>query len=176
LYQLATNPDVLKKAQQQVDQVLGNNDPTYSNFEELTYLQWVVKETLRVNPVVTAIPRITTHQMEWKGFDIPKGTMIFTPFDSHSNPDFFPDPDEFQPERWDNLELKNRFAYTPFGYGNRACIGRKFATIEVVIILAMILQRYDVFVDKDYGEMEISSVITSKPKKDLYITFKPRIK
>src|SRR3989338_3490780 len=150
LYQLATNPDVLKKAQLQVDQVLAGTDPTYSNFEELSYLQWIVKETLRVNPVVQAIPRITTHQMEWKGFDIPKGTMIFTPFDSHIDPAYFPDPEQFKPERWENNELKNRFAYTPFGYGNRACIGRKFATIEVVIILAMILQRYDVFVDEDY--------------------------
>src|SRR3712207_8378352 len=54
-------------------------------------------------------------------------------------------------------ELKNRFVYTPFGYGNRACIGRKFSMIESVIVLAMMLQRYDLSVDKDYGPLEMRS-------------------
>jgi cytochrome P450 len=174
LYYLANHPQVLKKAQGIVDQVLKNRDPEYSDFDDLYYINWIIKEAMRLTPVVKGIPRTLEKTIEWGGYEIPKGTLVFTPFNTHKDPEFFPDPLAFKPERWDGLEFSNRYAYTPFGFGNRACIGKKFAMIEAVIALSMIIQRYNVSIDKDYGPLDITTVVTSKPAKDLYVTFTKR--
>ena len=98
----------------------------------------------------------------------------------HSNPLFWEDPNEFRPERFESEHFKNMEKqypqlFTPFGVGHRSCIGKKFALIEAVVVLALLLQRYTVTVaDKNYGPMERVSAITDRPKKTVKLIFTRR--
>ncbi|XP_036031910.1 cytochrome P450 3A13-like [Onychomys torridus] len=148
-YLLAIHPNVQKKLQQEIDAVLCNKAPaTYEALVEMEYLDMVVNEAMRFYPVANRVSRISKKDAEINGVFIPKGIVVSIPvFVLHRDPKYWPDPEEFRPERF-SKENKNRinpYTYLPFGYGPRNCIGMRFALITMKLAVVKILQNFSLY-------------------------------
>lgn len=145
LYLIAQHPQVEARLHAEVRQVIGDQAPTLDHLPRLTYTDMIFREALRLYPPAWATSRQTLEPLQLGGYDIPTGsTLVISPYAMHHNPRYFADaeafdPDRFSPERRENIP---RYAYFPFGAGPRGCIGGHFATLEAVLILAMIYQRF----------------------------------
>ena len=137
---LAHRPDVMEKLQVEVDAVLGNRLPTFNDLLKLPYSRMVLHETLSLRPSVWQLPRIATRDEEIDRYHIPAGmTLIAMIHACHYHPDEWHNPGCFQPEKPTN---HRKFAYLPFGIGERSCIGKDFVLMKGQLALAMIAQRY----------------------------------
>ncbi|XP_037054366.1 cytochrome P450 3A9-like isoform X3 [Peromyscus leucopus] len=145
-YLLATHPNVQEKLQHEIDAVLPNKAPaTYETLLEMEYLDMVVNETMRLYPVATRVNRLSKKDAEINGVLISKGTVVVIPvFVLHRDPKYWPDPEEFRPERFskENKDRINPYTYLPFGYGPRNCIGMRFALINMKLAIVKILQNF----------------------------------
>ncbi|KAM6157324.1 cytochrome P450 3A14-like [Erethizon dorsatum] len=146
MHTLATRPDVQKKLQQEIDTTLPNKAfPTYDAMMEMEYLDMVVNETLRLYPVANRIERMSKKDFEINGVFIPKGTVVMVPsFALHRDSKYWPEPDEFHPERFSkkNKENIDPYIYMPFGNGPRNCIGMRFALMNIKLALIRVLQNF----------------------------------
>jgi len=178
LYELLRNPEILERAHAHVTEVLGNRAPTFADLSRLGYLDQILKETLRLWPTAPAFA-VKPHADEVLGgrYAIPAGqtVLVLTP-QLHRDPAVWgPDPEAFEPERFDFDRAKALppNAWKPFGNGQRSCIGRGFALQEATLFLAMLLQRFDISAaDPDY-QLTIKQTLTIKPE-GLFINVRRR--
>ena len=144
-YLLASYPEIYKKVQAEVDAVLQGRTPTYADLAQLPYCLQVFKETMRLYPPAYAISRAPLHDVDVNGYIARKGKDIvfISPYTMHRRPDYFPEPEVFDPERFtlENEKKLPRYAYMPFGAGPRICIGNHFAMMEGHLLLATLAQR-----------------------------------
>jgi cytochrome P450 / NADPH-cytochrome P450 reductase len=171
IYALLKHPDVLKKAYEEVDRVLGpdvNAKPTYQQVTQLTYITQCLKEALRLWPPAPAYG-ITPLQDETLGggkYKLRKNTFITVLVMAlHRDPSVWgPNPDAFDPENFSReAEAKRPInAWKPFGNGQRACIGRGFAMHEAALAIGMILQRFKLL-DTHRYQMHLKETLTVKP-------------
>jgi cytochrome P450 len=143
-YLLSQNPEVEAKLVEEIDRVLGGRLATAQDLPKLEYTEMVVKESMRLYPPVWMFFREPIEDVTLGGYTIPKGSIIeICPYVTHHDPRFFPEPDQFKPERFsDEAEISvPRYAYIPFGGGPRICIGQSFAVMHTQLILATIAQR-----------------------------------
>jgi len=142
---MASHPPALQRAQAEVDAVLGMANPTPGHLARLPWLTATLKEALRLYPPISALmTRRTTAPITVGGWAIPKGHLLrVTPWVIHRDERWFPQPDQFLPERFmdGSVEIP-RGAWLPFGTGPRVCIGQHFAMLEMTVLAAMLLQRY----------------------------------
>jgi cytochrome P450 len=147
LHLLGRHPEARGRLQDEVDDVLGDRTPTADDVERLPYTAMVIKEAMRLYPPAPGIGRRTAEGDVICGRTIPPGSDVaLSPWVTHRHPAFWPDPERFEPERFEpGLEAdRHRHAYFPFGAGPRACIGQYFSMLEAAIALAMIVRAYDV--------------------------------
>jgi cytochrome P450 len=145
MYLLSQNPAVEVKLHQELDRVLGDRDPTFEDLGQLTYTDQVITESMRLLPPVWGIGREALQDTEIGGYPIKQGAQVFvTQWTVHRDSRFFADPESFQPQRWTPQFRKQlpHYAYFPFGGGPRICVGKRFAMMEAVLILATISRRY----------------------------------
>jgi cytochrome P450/NADPH-cytochrome P450 reductase len=170
LYALLKHPDVLKKAYQEVDRVLGpdvNVRPTYQQVTQLTYITQVLKEALRLWPPAPAygISPLKDETIGGK-YKLKKNTFITVlVLALHRDSGVWgPNPDAFDPENFSREAEAARpvNAWKPFGNGQRACIGRGFAMHEAALAIGMILQRFKL-IDVDRYQMHLKETLTIKP-------------
>ena len=143
LYLLATHPDVESRLRAEVRTALGDRPVTIADFPRLSYLHCVLKESMRLYPPAPVLSRRAINADCLDGYHIPKdASVLISPFISHRNPEFFPNPDAFDPERFreDRAKKLPRMAYIPFGVGQRKCMGESFAMMEAQLVLATIVQ------------------------------------
>lgn len=144
-YLLASHPEIYKRVQAEVDAVLQGRTPTYADLAQLPYCLQVFKETMRLYPPAYAISRAPLHDVDINGYIARKGKDIVfvSPYTMHRRPDYFPEPEVFDPERFtlENEKKLPRYAYIPFGAGPRICIGNHFAMMEGHLLLATLAQR-----------------------------------
>jgi cytochrome P450 len=146
LYLLAINRDVLAQAQTEVDTVLGSRPPTFADAAQLGVLDRVVKETLRLYPPIHLGSRTPAHDLEFQGYTLTTGTrVLYSIYLSHRHPAYWTEPARFDPDRFlpENSRQRPPYVYLPFGGGARNCIGTAFAQVEAKIVLARILQQFD---------------------------------
>ncbi len=146
LYLLGRHPQAMAAAKDEVDQVLGQDRPALEQIGQLHYLEQVVKETLRLYPPIHVGNRIAGEDVVVDGYLIPAGTRVmYSIYLSHRHQAYWPEPDEFRPERFDRSGRAEQppFTYVPFGGGPRNCIGAAFALVESKVVLARILQHFD---------------------------------
>lgn len=145
LYLLAENPVVLSRLRGELADVLGGRAPATSDLPRLRYTDMVFSEAIRLYPPAWLIPRESIEEDTLDcGLKIPAGSeVVVSPWAVQRNPEYFPDPDRFDPERFAPGARDDRppFAYFPFGGGTRRCIGEPFAKMEAVLILAALLPR-----------------------------------
>jgi cytochrome P450 len=143
-YLLCQHPEVYRRLQQEVDEVLQGRTPTYADLAHLPYCLQVFKETLRMYPPGATIMREALEDLEIGGYLVPQGSLVLiSPYTIHRIPEYFPDPEKFDPDRFTAEREKTlpRYAYFPFGAGPRICIGNHFAMMEGQLLLATLAQR-----------------------------------
>lgn len=163
---LAQHPPVEERLLDELDGVLGGDPPTMADVSDLTYLERVVKESMRLYPPVPGILREATARDEIAGYTIPEGaTISINQWTVHRDPDIYDDPMAFRPERWtDEMEqdLPN-LGYFPFSAGPRRCVGDRFAMLEARLVLATLLQRYHLELVSE-PSIDLVATITARPR------------
>ncbi|MEE3067453.1 MAG: cytochrome P450 [Actinomycetota bacterium] len=170
LYYLTRHPQTLARAQAEVDELWGQVDdpePTFTDIAKLRYVRAVLDEALRLWPTAPAYLRAARTDTVLGGrYRMNQGDWILVLLPLlHRDPQVWPDPDRFDPDRFAPGQAKTRpaHAYKPFGTGQRACIGRQFALHEAVLALALVLRRYHLKPRADY-RLEITESLTLKPQ------------
>ncbi|MCT7958649.1 cytochrome P450 [Laspinema palackyanum] len=142
LYWLHYRPDVREKLLQELQSIdIKTSDPTA--ITRLPYLNAVCSETLRIYPVLFfAFPRVPKQPMPLVDYQIPEGMMLtICIYLLHHNPEIYPDPKTFKPERFLDRQY-SPYEYIPFGGGNRRCLGAAFALFEMKLVLATVMSHY----------------------------------
>jgi cytochrome P450 len=145
LYLLAQHPEVDARLASELLDVLGGRPPCAEDLPRLRYTSRILKETLRLYPPAWAVGREALLDCSLGGCDVPAGTqLIMSQWVLHRDPRYYDCPEEFRPERWSDDFVKRlpKYAYFPYGGGARVCIGNAFAEMEMVLLLAMIAQRF----------------------------------
>jgi len=171
---LNKHPDVLAKLRAEVD-ALGHAVQA-SDLPNLPYTLAVIEETMRLYPPVPMTIRVAFEQTELGGNPIPKGDLVSIAIRNiHRHPTYWQDPLEFRPERFlsENKASLNRNAYMPFLSGPHMCIGNHFALMEGQLLLAMMVQKYDVIESPEQSD-EGKMAITMRPKYGLPVRITPR--
>jgi cytochrome P450 len=144
-YLLAEHPEVGEKLEAELRQVLGERTPTVADLPNLRYTEMVVQEVMRLYPPAYVIGRQAIHPCTIGGYPFPAGgTVLMSQWVVQRDPRYFDDPERFYPERWADGLAKRlpRYAYFPFGGGQRTCIGNTFALMELPLVVATIAQRF----------------------------------
>ena len=172
---LGQHPEVYEKLKAEVDQVLGGAIATPEHVSQLTYTRNVLEESMRLRHPGFAMMRTAHHTDEIDGYKVPKGVnclIVNTHIFKH--PDFWSEPDEFIPERFSkDTTPKHKYAYFPFGAGPHVCIGKNLALMELILILASTIQRYEVQLCPNQS-FEIDPRFTLRPKYGVQVTLSPR--
>jgi cytochrome P450 len=139
VYFVLTNPAVLERLRASIAETDGSPDALARH----PYLKAVVQETLRIAPIVTEVLRLLRSPMQLDRYTIPAGYAVAPAAAiAHFNPEIFPEPDVFRPERF--LERSyTPFEYLPFGGGHRRCVGAAFATYEMAVVLGTLFGELD---------------------------------
>ncbi|KFP28925.1 Cytochrome P450 4V2, partial [Colius striatus] len=179
LYLLGHNPEAQTKVHRELDEVFGNTERpvTMDDLKKLRYLECVVKETLRLFPSVPMFARVLREDCFIRGYQVPKGTnVIVITYALHRDPEIFPDPGEFKPERFfpENCKGRHPYAYVPFSAGPRNCIGQRFALVEEKTLLALILRRFWVDSYQKPEELGLTGELILRPKNGIWIKLKTR--
>lgn len=148
-YLLSGHPNAEATLHAELDRVLGGRLPTINDMPRLAYTTAIVKESLRLFPPAWVISREAVTPYRLEEIDVPAGAnLILSPFATHRDPRYWPNAEDFRPERWldNNVEdasaTRPRFAFFPFGAGTRVCIGEHFAMMEAVMVVATIAQSF----------------------------------
>lgn len=140
-YLLALHPDVENRLQGEVDDVLQGRLPAFDDLDRLPYSRMVFEESMRLYPPAFSTSRVAREEDRIDDYVIPKGAIVtLSPWVTHRNPNLWPDPERFDPERFapGRQRERHKFAYFPFGGGPRVCIGNAFALMEGRLALAIL--------------------------------------
>ncbi|XP_035630868.1 24-hydroxycholesterol 7-alpha-hydroxylase [Oncorhynchus keta] len=149
---ILSNPTVYQTAMEQINAALKDQDTrktkvTAEELQQMPYVKWCILEAIRLR-APGAITRRVVRPLMIQNYIIPPGDLLMvSPYWAHRNPHYFPEPEEFKPERWDKADLvKNVFleGFVAFGGGRNQCPGRWYALMELHMFAALILFKYDV--------------------------------
>ncbi|GBO11074.1 Cytochrome P450 6B2 [Araneus ventricosus] len=147
-YCLAVNPEWQEKLIKEVDEAFQNHkEMSYDAVRDMKVLDAVLSETLRMHPPAASTERtcVEDYELPNTGIKVEKGMRVAIPvYGMHYHPDFFQDPNTFNPERFlDSYEPKHHpYAYLPFGAGPRNCLGMRFALLEIKVCISNLLRRF----------------------------------
>ncbi|TMM58275.1 cytochrome P450 [Maribacter algarum] len=173
LFLLAQNEEVQAKAFESVSKVDLDDRNHLENIVSLQYVKQCVEEGMRLYPPAYYIDRMSIAEDKLGGHTIPKDVMILLAvYELHRDPNFWNDPEAFQPERF-HPENKKDFSnyYYPFGAGPRMCVGNNFAMYEMILVVARILKKFRI--EKQTEEVELDPLISLRPK-EVRLRFIPR--
>ncbi|XP_075984133.1 cytochrome P450 6B2-like [Anticarsia gemmatalis] len=148
MYELAKHPEIQERVLQEVDEYLRRNDNVlkYECITEMPYLDACIDEALRLYPVLGVLTREVVEDYTLPdGVRLEKGLRVHLPvYYMQRNPEFFPEPEEYKPERFYGEEKRNikPYTYMPFGDGPRVCIGMRFAKMQMIAGLITLLKKY----------------------------------
>ncbi|KAK8724371.1 hypothetical protein OTU49_011359, partial [Cherax quadricarinatus] len=149
LYTLGLHPHIQTRVQEELDDIFGSSDRpvTVDDVRLMKYTEMCIKETFRIFPPVPITCRQINEDIVINKYRIPAGTTIKTIiYKLHRDPEQFPDPEVFDPDRFllENVNKRHPYSYVPFSAGPRNCIGQKFAMLEIKIVLSNILRKFRV--------------------------------
>ncbi|KAH1013368.1 hypothetical protein HUJ04_002367 [Dendroctonus ponderosae] len=192
LFLIATHPEVQDKLFKEQTKIFPsgwkNVRPSHKQLMKMKYLDLVIKETLRLFPSVPFYGRKLAHDVEFKGILYPKGlTVGLFPYGCHRSPKYFPEPEKFIPERFENWSGKLPYAYTPFSAGPRNCIGKfllsadiwkfscqKFAVLEMLATLSKIVCKFKLAPAKPEHKIELAAETILISKNGVKISLEKR--
>jgi cytochrome P450 len=175
-YLLDRRPEVEARLIAEIDTVLGGRPATSADIERLPYARMVIDETMRLYPPAHSMTRFALGPDRLGDTVIPaRSVVVVSPWLIHRNPALWPDPERFDPERFSpsRSEGRPRYSFIPFGAGPRICLGAGFAITEAVLVLATILQHWQLRLVPDHP-IEPVALITLRPRFGLKATAVPR--
>ncbi|XP_046693295.1 cytochrome P450 3A27-like isoform X2 [Silurus meridionalis] len=178
-YNLASNPETMKKLQEEIDETFPNEAAVdYDMMMNMDYLDAALNESLRLYPVIFRLQRVCKKTVRINSLTIPKNTVIVIPtYTLHRDPEYWTDPDTFNPERFtqENKENIEQYAYMPFGLGPRNCIGMRFALVIIKLAVVEILQRFNISLSEETKvPLELINTGVLAPKHPIKLKFTPR--
>ena len=144
-YLISQHPEADRRLRAEAAEVLDGRAPTAADLPKLLYTRRVIEEALRLYPPVFAVSRDVVADDEIGDYHIPARTMIvLSPYVTHRHPEFWPDPEAFDPDRFtpERSAGRPRFAWYPFLGGPHQCIGQEFAMMEMTLVVAMLVQAF----------------------------------
>jgi cytochrome P450 len=173
LYLLSTRPETLARVRHEIAEVLGDAPVHYATVPRLEFTTQVIQEGLRLYPPFWIVDREAVADDQAAGLPIPKGsTVIVFVHGAHHTPTHWPDPETFDPTRFakGTEKLRTPFTYVPFGGGPRGCIGNHYAMLQILMILADLLRRYD-FTLTPGQTIEARPMVILRPRHGIRMTF-----
>lgn len=142
LVELARHAEHASDIAREIDDIFASGDGlSFAALREIPRLERFVFEVLRLHPPLVTLMRLVKRDFEFRGLTIAAGeTIVISPYVAHRIPEFYPDPERFDPSRPAQEQV---FAYIPFGGGRRKCVGNAFALLQVKAIFCALLQRYE---------------------------------
>jgi cytochrome P450 len=175
-YALSQHPNVETHLHEEIDRELNGRPATAADVTRLPYTERVIKEAMRLYPPAWILDREPVEDVVISGFPFKKGSRIFlSPYLTHHNPRWWPEPEHFNPERFteQNEKQRHRYAYIPFGAGPRVCLGNTFAMMEAILIVATVAQQYRLSL-ADGQRVEVAAASTLYPKYGMKMVPKTR--
>lgn len=180
LYNLAKYPDVQEKLYQEITRVQSeSNGDVSAELGKLPYVKAVLKETLRMYPVVYSTSRNISEPMELGGYNIPAGKHVQANlYGMYHDPELFDEPEQFKPERWMKESGKKMdsavkaVSQLVWGHGARMCLGRRVAEQEMHIVMAKIISNFSLTYSHEDVEPVLNTMLT--PDRPVKIKFTPR--
>ncbi len=144
-YLLAQHPEVETRLHAELEKVLGGRTPQFEDYRQLEYTERVLAESMRLYPPAWIVGRTALEDLEVAGYRIPaKSILLVSQYLNHRSPEYFPDPEKFDPDRFlpEAVAARPKLSYFPFGAGPRQCAGEAFAWMEGVLVLATLAQHW----------------------------------
>ncbi len=176
LYLLSQHPEAEARLLREVDEVLADRTPTLEDLTSMPYTRMVIDESLRLYPPGWLTFRKALADDEIGGYRIPAGTTLtLSQWATHRHPQFWQNPEVFDPERFspERSQDRPRFAFFPFGGGPRLCIGSSFALLELQLVLPMLARRFQFELDPTRTVLTDPQV-TLRPKGGMWMRLKDR--
>ncbi|XP_011297632.1 cytochrome P450 4C1 [Fopius arisanus] len=165
LLMLAMHPEVQEKAREEINNAVGHHDVTETELNNLKYLEMIIRETIRMFPVGSVLGRKTTGELKLATCTVPKDCSLFVLlYALHRNPDYWTDPEKFDPDRFSPENSKNRhpYAFIPFSGGFRSCPGNKFALVVLKTILVHTLRKFKLQTTQTLEKLRVHTHISSR--------------
>lgn len=174
LYCLSRSLDVQREVRRELSQVLAGALPSSASLQHLPRLERALLEALRLYPPAYAIPREAAEDVTIGGVLLPRGSLLnLVPYVTQRDPRWFEQPQEFLPARFERQAEFRRGAYLPFGLGQRLCVGRGFALLESLTVLALLLQKLELHPAPSQPEIELEAQISLHPRGGLRLLLLP---
>src|SRR6266498_429312 len=172
---LSKNLHMVDRLRREVRETLQGRPPHYSDLENLPFTGMVLDESLRLFPPAWTLGRRAIDADVIDGFYIPANAVIaICIYVLHRHPGYWHQPDTFNPERFslENAKSRNKFVYIPFGAGPRQCIGNNFGLMEAALVMACILQRFELHLMPDM-EVHPQALFVLRPNRDVMMSLHP---
>lgn len=169
---LARNPEAQLKILEEISKIKSESDDIMHWIKNATYTKLVIEESMRLYPPAYFIDRVNSEEDVYEGMILPKGsTLLFSVYEIHRHPNFWKNPEDFNPERFQDENIKFSKNYYPFGAGPRMCIGNNFAMYEMILAIIALVEQFEIVEKKD--PIQIKPLITLKPHNAI-LEFKKR--
>ncbi|RLU27442.1 hypothetical protein DMN91_001246 [Ooceraea biroi] len=175
---LAEHKDAQDRVRDEVNAVMEENGGklNMAALQNLTYLERCLKETMRLYPSVFCIFRKLTEDVMMQSYLVPAGTQVYVDiFSLHKNPEFWPNPEVFYPDRFlpELVQDRHPFAYVPFSAGSRNCIGQRFAMMEMKVVLATLVRNFYLEPMQRLADVRLAGNVILRPSERLRMKFVP---
>ncbi|KAH8353446.1 hypothetical protein KR084_011042 [Drosophila pseudotakahashii] len=179
LLMLALHEDVQKRCYEEIQSLPEDSDEiSVFQFNELVYLECVIKESLRMFPPAPVIGRKCVEECVVNGLVLPKDAQISIHlYDIMRDPRHFPKPNQFQPERFppENTANRHPFSFVPFSAGQRNCIGQKFAILEIKVLLAAVIRNFKLLPATQLEDLTFENGIVLRTQQNIKVKFEARV-
>lgn len=165
LYLLDCYPDAQRRLRTELDQVLRGRSPEVQDIPLLSYTWMALQESMRLFPPVWIVSRRAVEVDEIGGVHVPAGALVLvSPYLMHRHPDHWSEPQSFRPERFHpDVQERSPYVFLPFSGGPRHCIGKIFASLETRLVVATILQRFQLSLVEGHT-VEPEALVTLRPR------------
>lgn len=168
-YILAMQPAVLERLRGEVDSVVGDGEVTFGHIRQLPFVRAVFRETLRLYPPITFLPRVALEAATVGPRRLRRGALVMiSPWTLHRHRRYWDDPHAFAPERFlpENEDNIQPGSYIPFGNGPHTCVGAGFALAESILIIARLARRFD-FAIQEPQRVRPAARLTTRPAEQI---------
>ncbi|KAF8353755.1 hypothetical protein PRIPAC_95378 [Pristionchus pacificus] len=176
---LATQPHFQQQCYEEIRDIFGDSDrdTTHEDMKAMVLTERFMKETMRIFPPIPVVERELQNDFQMGPYLLPKGSEVFiTPHLVQHNPEVYPDPWKFDPDRFlpENIDKRSPYDFVPFSAGTRNCLGQKFAMHEMKTVLAWALRKFSFHTHHNLLDQELAIEVISKPTLGVNLKVIPR--